>query len=88
MSSYFHIFLLYNIIFLYIDKLFHVVNPGSAADDAGVQVNDIIAYIDGVPLSHMFAHTDKPNAREVGTALNRSKRQQGYVGVRFRAPAI
>ena len=73
---------------MYLDTLLHVVNPDSAADDAGVQVNDIIAYIDGVPLSHMFAHTDKPNAREVGAALNRSKRQQGYVSVRFRAPAI
>jgi hypothetical protein len=60
------------------------VNVDSAAADAGVQIGDTIAFIDGVPLSHMFAHTDSPNAREVGAALNRSKRQQGYVSIRFR----
>ena len=60
------------------------VSPGSSAEEGGVIVGDTIAYIDGVPLSHMFAHTDTPNAREVGAALNRAKRQQGYVAVRFR----
>lgn len=58
--------------------------PGSVAASAGVLVGDRIIGIDGVPLSHAFAHTDKPKAREVGAALNRAKRQKGSVLVRFR----
>jgi len=60
------------------------VNVGSQADDAGVQVGDQIVNVDSVPLGHVFAHTDRPNAREVGSALNRAKRQQGFVKIRFR----
>ena len=60
------------------------VQFGSAADNAGVREGDTIAFIDGVPLSHMFAHTSKPKAREVGAALTRAKRQSGAVSVRFR----
>jgi hypothetical protein len=58
--------------------------PGSVAARAGVLVGDQIIGIDGVPLSHAFAHTDRPKAREVGAALNRAKRQKGSVLVRFR----
>ena len=32
-----------------------LVNSGSSADDAGVNVGDTIAHIDGVPLTHVFA---------------------------------
>jgi len=64
------------------------VNIGSSADDAGVQVGDTIAFVDSVPITHVFAHTDTPNAREVGAALNRAKRQQGFVKIRFRPSKI
>ena len=64
--------------------LIQQVLPGSVAANAGVQKGDTILSIDSVPISHAFAHTKTPKAREVGAALNRAKRQNGSVVVRFR----
>ena len=64
------------------------VLSGSIAAKCGVLDGDQIVTIDGIPITHMFAHTSRPNARAVGSALNRAKRMNGSVTIRFKPSLV